>query len=473
MISLVDIRIALPLLILAIGALIVLINGALATKQTTGYIIAIISAVAAGLWSMQTPPVPLAPALGLSANGLTRLFTSYFCFMAAVVLLFSHNYNRYRGIVGEEYPATILFTTFGMVALASATNLLLLFLGLESMTFGFYILAAIDREQDVSSEAGLKYLLLGALSAAFLAFGIGLLYCVSGALGISEIMQTTLAGTARNAFNPIALAGWGFLLVGIAFKLSLVPAHLWTPDVYETAPPPVVAFLSGGSKAAAVLLLLVLLVQATDVAILRVPMFALALFSMLVGNLAALRQNRVRRMLAYSSIAQMGYVLVALVSLQGNGLPAAAFYAISYGIMSLAAFGAIGVLEANGCGADLDDYRGRGFTQPVASGVLVIALFALAGIPPTVGFTGKFLIFTSAIRAGENALAILGILTAAVSIYYYLRLVAALYLQRAASAERECMSIYEKVLLALSCILIIVLGIFPGQLLDFLKTQLL
>ncbi len=470
MISLADIQIALPLLILAIGALITLISGAISTKQTTGYVIAIIAAVGAGLWSMQTPPALIAPGLGLSASGLTRLFSAYFCFLAAAVLLLSHSYNRHRDIAGEEYPATILFTTFGMVALASATNLLVLFLGLEAMTFGFYILAAIDREQDVSSEAGLKYLLLGALSAAFMAFGIGLLYCVSGSLGISEIMQTTLAADAR---DPIALAGWGFLLIGIAFKLSLVPAHLWTPDIYEAAPPPVVAFLSGGSKAAAVLLMVVLLVQVKELTVLRIPLFVLALLSMLVGNLAALRQNRVRRMLAYSSIAQMGYVLVALVSHHDNGLQAAAFYAIGYGIMSLAAFGAIGVLEAGGCGADLDDYRGRGFTQPVASGVLAVALFGLAGIPPTVGFTGKFLIFISAIRAGENALAIIGILTAAVSIYYYLRLVAALYLQRAPSKQSRSIRSYEMILLVFSCVLIILLGLFPARLLDFLQTQLL
>lgn len=469
MISLVDLQIALPLFILALGALLVLLSGAITKSQPAGYIIAIVVAVAAGLWAMQTPPATVAPGLGLSASGLSRLFTAYFSFMAAAVLLLSKSYNRHRDIVGEEYPATVLFATFGMVALASATNLLLLFLGLEALTFGFYILTAIDREQDVSSEAGLKYLLLGALSAAFLAFGIGLLYCVSGSLDNREMMQATLATPAA---SPIALAGWACLLIGIAFKLSLVPAHLWTPDVYEAAPPPVVAFLSGGSKAAAILLLLFLLVQATDSSILRRPLYALALLSMVVGNLAALRQNRVRRMLAYSSIAQMGYVLVALLSSQSNGLQAAAFYAIGYGVMSLAAFGAIGVLEEHGCGPELDDYRGRGFTQPWASGVLAVALFALAGIPPTVGFTGKFLIFASALRAGENSLAILGILTAAVSIYYYLHLVAALYLQRAEGHQHEKNRSAAMMVLLFAVIFIVLLGLFPDQLLNFLATQL-
>ncbi len=467
--TLADISIALPLLILASGALLTLLGGALTHNGAVGTLIAVTTAIAAGLWSLQTQAVLIAPTLGLSAGGLTRLFTAFFAFMSAAVLVLSSRYNAYRDIRGEEYPATILFTTFGMVALAAATNLMIIFLGLEVMTFGFYILVAMDREQGVSSEAGLKYLLLGAVSAAFLAFGIALLYCVAGTLAISAVMQQTLAFGPP---NPVAVAGWACVLVGIAFKLSLVPAHLWTPDVYDAAPAPVVAFLSGASKGAAVLLLLLLLPQAGDLAILRVPLFALALLSMLLGNLAALRQSRVRRMLAYSSIAQMGYVALALLSHRGDGFQAAAFYAIAYGIMSLAAFGAIGVLEGNGCGPNLDDYRGRGYSHPLAAGVLAVALFALAGIPPTIGFTGKFLIFAAALRAGEITLAIIGILTAAVSVYYYLRVVTALYLQRSENAERERISVFEIAVLGHSIALILLLGLFPSQLLGFLRMQL-
>ncbi len=465
-----DIRIALPLLILAIGAVLTLINGAVTRNQATGTVIAVVAAAGAGLWSLQTPAVALAPTLGLSGGGLARLFTAFFAFMSAAVLILSGPYTDHYRIRGEEFPATVLFVTFGMAALAAATNLLIVFLGLEAMTFGFYLLTAIDRNRPNSGEAGLKYLLTGMLSAAFLAFGIALLYCVAGGLGIVRVMDRTLGGAA---LNPVALAGWGCVLIGIAFKLSLVPAHLWTPDVYEVAPTPAVAFLSGGSKAAAVLLLLLLLSRADHPGPLRIPLYAAALASMLVGNLAALRQDRVRRMLAYSSIAQMGYVVVALVSYRGGGLCAAAFYAIAYGIMSLAAFGAIGVLERNGCGATLDGYRGRGFTHPMAAGVLAVALFSLAGIPPTIGFTGKFLIFASALQAGEVMLAIVGILTAAVSIYYYLRIVTALYLQRSEDTEREDISIFETAVLVLSAVLVILLGLFPSQLLDFLKTQLL
>jgi NADH-quinone oxidoreductase subunit N len=468
-VTLVDIRIALPLLILAVGAILTLLSGAITRHLRATIVLAVVTAAGAGLWSVQPPPVSLAPTLGLSASGLTRLFTVCFTFLAAAVLVLSHRYNDHRNIRGEEYPATILFTTFGMVALACATNLLILFLGLETMTFGFYILTAIDRERQVSGEAGLKYLLMGVLSAAFLAFGIALLYCVAGTLGIGEIIHRTLVATP---YDPVALAGWACLLTGLAFKLSLVPAHLWTPDIYDAAPAPVVAFISGGSKGAAILLLLLLLPHAGESAILRMPLFGLALLPMLVGNLAALLQSRVRRMLAYSSIAQMGYVVVALIDHTGYGLQAAAFHAIGYGIMSLAAFGAIGVLETNGCGATLDDYRGRGFTHPVAAGVLAIALFSLAGIPPSVGFTGKFLIFAAAVRAGEIALAVIGILTAAVSIFYYLRVVTALYLQPAEDKKPESIGCFETVVLGLAAALIILVGLFPSQLLDFLKTQL-
>ncbi len=468
--TLADIWIALPLLILAIGAILTLITGAVTHNQTAGIVIAVIAAIGAGLWSVQSPAVSLAPNLGLSAGVLNRFFTMYFAFFAAAVLVLSTNYNNHRDIRGEEYPATILFATFGMVALAAATNLMIIFLGLEAMSFAFYILAAIDRERAVSGEAGLKYLLMGALSAAFLAFGIALLYCVAGTLDISEVMRRSLA---MNDHNPVALAGWGFILIGIAFKLSLVPAHLWTPDVYEAAPAPVVAFLSGGSKSAAVLFLLLLLPYVNNMAVLRLPLFGMAIFSMLIGNLAALRQNRVRRMLAYSSIAQMGYVVVALISYKADGFQAAAFYAIAYGIMSLAAFGAIGVLEGNGCGTTLGDYSGRGFSHPIAAGVLAVAMFSLSGIPPSIGFNGKFLIFAAAVGAGEYALAVIGILTAAVSIYYYLRVVTALYLKQTVNEQRENISMIETAVLGFSALLVILLGLFPSPLIDFLKMQFL
>jgi NADH-quinone oxidoreductase subunit N len=267
----------------------------------------------------------------------------------------------------------------------------------------------------------------------------------------------------------LALAGWGWLLAGISFKLSLAPAHLWTPDVYQGAPAPVVAFLSAGSKGAAILLLLLLLPQAGDAAVLRVPLWGLAFLSILVGNLAALLQSRVRRILAYSSIAQMGYVVLALLSGKGGGYQAAAYYAIAYGTISLAAFGAIAVIERGGCGELVDDYRGLGSRQPFASGVLALALFALAGIPPTAGFTGKFLIFTAAVRSGEITLAIIGILLAAVSVYYYLRIVVVLYFFKFDPRENTGPTVAEYAVLTVAALLILLLGLWPYALVSRLS----
>ncbi|MGW8193122.1 MAG: NADH-quinone oxidoreductase subunit N [Desulforhopalus sp.] len=461
-----DIRIALPLLTLAIGALLTLIYGAATRSQTSGFVISTAAAAGAGLLAVAEPAILTAPTLGLSGSVLARLFTAYFCFMSVAVLLLSFKYNQHHSISGEECPATIVFATFGMVALASAANLLIVFLGLEAMTFAFYFLVAINRRNLLSGEAALKYLLMGAVSAAFLAFGIALIYCHAGTLAIGKAIALA---SPRDSADALALAGWGFVFTGVAFKLSLVPAHLWTPDVYDAAPAPVVAFLSSGSKAAAVLFLLLLLPHAGGLQAVRLPLFVAALLSMMVGSLAALRQNRVRRMLAYSSIAHMGYAMVALLSYKGGGFQAAAYYGIAYGIMSLAAFGAIGVLENNGCSASLDDYRGRGYTHPFAAAVLTVALFAQAGIPPSIGFTGKFLIFAAALRAGEITLAIVGIITAAVSIYYYLRLVTVLYLHRREDAGGETIGLPETVVLGLSTVLIILLGIFPQHLLALLR----
>jgi len=465
-----DLFIALPIILLAVGALVTLLVGAITRTTNIGIVIALAATLGAAFWLMQSPPTLPAPTLGLSAGGLSRLFGVFFCLLAAGVLCLSVAYNRERGISGEEYPSVLLFTTFGMLALASATNLLTLFLGLEAMSFGFYILVAIDLQRGVSGETGLKYLLPGALSTAFLAFGIALLYTVSGTLSLHELMQFTLtSGTP----DPIALAGWGCLLAGLAFKLSLAPAHLWTPDVYQGAPAPVVAFLSGGSKAATILFLLLLLPQAVDVSALRIPLCALSLFSMMIGNCAALRQNHVRRLMAYSSIAQMGYVVLALLSGKSGGYQAAAFYAIAYGTISLAAFGAITVIERNGGGETLDDYRGVGSRQPFAAGVLALSLFALAGIPPTAGFTGKFLIFSAAIRSGEITLAVTGILLTAVSVYYYLRVVVALYFNHADNTEdtqpRSIPTAPEYAVLIAAATTILILGLWPGKLIELLS----
>ncbi len=454
-----DLWIAMPLLLLAAGAMVVLLLGAIVPNRY-GSRVAIACCVGAALWTLQTPPVVTA-SLGLAATPVARLFTAFFCLLAASVLVISPGYNDKRAIHGEEYPATILFATFGMVALAGATSLLTMFLGLEAMTFGFYILVAMDLRRDASSEAGLKYLLLGAVAAGFLSFGLALLYFASGTLQSTAVLKAA-------AGDPLALVGWGFILIGIAFKLSLVPAHLWTPDVYQGSPAPVVAFLSAGSKAAAILFAVLLLDAAGAAAQLRTPLLVLSLLSMVLGNLAALQQKSIRRMLAYSAIAQMGYVALALACGGSGGYLAALYYALVYALMNFAAFGAVALFERSAVSDLIDDYKGGGEREPFAAALLTLAIFALAGIPPTAGFTGKFMIFAAALKGGEVTVAVIGILTAAVSAYYYLRVVVNLYMTTSGERCSSQITTSEKTILSVVALLLLLLGLMPTPLLDLL-----
>jgi NADH-quinone oxidoreductase subunit N len=464
-----DIWIIMPLAILAAASLLVLLLGAVVPGRY-GTAIGVAATVGAALWAFQTPPAAHAPSLGMAFTPFTRFFTVLFSLTAAATLLLSHDYNERRGIKGEEYPATVLFAAFGMAVVSASANLLILFLGLEALTFAFYILVAIDLNQSESAEAGLKYLLLGAVSAACIAFGIALLYAAAGTLSIAELVRLSPPGSAP---DPVALAGWGLLLIGIAFKVSLVPAHLWTPDVYQGAPTPVVAFLSTASKGAAIVFLLLLLPAGKGFSVLHTPLWWLSLLSMLLGNLAALLQTNLKRMLAYSSIAQMGYVTLALLTGSSEGFAAVIFYLVVYTAMNLAAFGAVASLTGAAGMEDVADYRGLGYSRPFQAGVLALAMFALAGIPPTAGFIGKFFIFYSAVRGGETPLAIIGILTAAISAYYYLRVVVNLYMRPAETPEsREPASIPESIALFASALVILAAGMYPSPLLGLIDSIL-
>lgn len=459
-----DLWAALPLLIIASGALAILLCGAFAPGRQ-GTWIGVAAALGAALWALQTPPQNVAPLLGLAATPFARFFTVLFSLTAAAALLLSHSYNDRWGIRGEEYPATVLFALFGMSVLAASVNLLTLFLGLESLTFAFYILTAIDRDRPRSVEAGMKYLLMGASAAAFIAFGTALFYGGTGTLEIASAVQPV---TPEGSVNPLVIAGWGFVLLGMAFKLSLAPAHLWTPDVYQGAPPAVVAFLSTGSKAAsfaALILLLYPLHHGWNY--LHGSLWALSLLSMAIGNLAALRQHNLRRMLAYSSIAQMGYVALAMLTGTAEGFAAVIFYLVAYTAANLSAFGAVASLSGEGFAAEeIDGLRGMGRSRPFRGGVLALALLSLAGIPLTAGFMAKFGVFAAAFRGGEIGLAVIGVVMAAISAYYYLRVASILYgrtPETPVSVPR--LEKQEALALAVAGLTVVFLGVFPDRLL--------
>ncbi|OGW36732.1 MAG: NADH-quinone oxidoreductase subunit N [Nitrospirae bacterium GWD2_57_9] len=451
-----------PLIILAGGSVLVLLAGAF---KPGGYLYELTTTliVSALLWSVILPAEGVAP--GLAITPFSRYFSAFLYGTGIVALLLAAGYNRRRGIVGEEYPATLLFAMTGMGIACAATDLLILFLGLESFTFAFYILVTIERGSSRGGEAGLKYLLNGTLSAAIMSMGIALVYCDRGTIKLAELASRT--GTPE----PLFLAGCCLILLGLAFKLSLVPAHLWTPDVYQGSPAPVTALLSTASKAASLVALLLFLPLLNSWRGTHDIIWMLALLSMLVGNLAALAQGSIKRMLAWSSIAQMGYVALALVAAPAGGSQAALFYIVTYAAAGLAAFGAVSVLSDISELDTIEGYQGLGYRNPLAGAALALAMFSLAGIPPAAGFMGKFAVFSAALRGGETALAIIGILTALVAVFFYLRVVVALYMKSPAGQSEPArrLALSESVALIIPAVVILAFGVYPQPLLDLLS----
>ncbi|MCM0080939.1 NADH-quinone oxidoreductase subunit N [Geomonas sp. Red32] len=466
--SVTDALAIMPILIAAGAALLVLLAGPFLQARSISWI-AVVAAAAAGVWAVVYPAVGATVTLpGLAFTGLSQFLIPVFSAAATLTLLLSHDYNQRRGIKGEEFQATVLFTLFALCVLACATNLLILFLAIESVSFAFYILVSLDLEREESGEAGLKYLLMGAVAAAIVAFGISLIFAGTGTLALTGAF-------APEATRPIVSAGWGLVVIGIAFKLSLVPAHLWTPDVYQGAPAPVAAFLSTGSKVAAAAFFLLLLAFSRPLAEIHLPLYLLSLGSMVIGNLAALLQKNIKRMLAYSSIAHMGYLALALLTGSREGYSAVLLYGAIYTAMNLAAFGAIASLSGAEERGELTAYTGLGHTAPFRGAILALAMLALAGIPPTAGFLGKFYIFYAAIRGGETTLAIIGIVTAAISAYFYLKVVVQLYMREpegAAPAAPHQGTPAESLALTCAAVAILFIGIYPSPILRVLDAAL-
>jgi NADH-quinone oxidoreductase subunit N len=474
-----DIASLIPYGILALGALLILLTGAFATDTGPKALnmLGAALALAAGLSAVFcTPSVESATLFGgfIQPDGFGRFFTAVSSFSAFLVLLLSRGYGGRKHLGNEEYPALVLFAAFGMSLLASSNSLLGIFLGLECMSLAFYVLLASNKSDPLSGEAGLKYLIIGAISTAFFAYGLSLIYAESGTLSLSGSMSAMYSG---GRISPVGLAGWAMLIVGMGFKTSLFPFHFWAPDVYEGGPAPVVAFLSTMSKASvfAVFIKLALL-SAPGWASLVPALWVISAATMAFGNIAALTQNNIKRLLAYSSIAQMGYVLLAVISTPASGGTTAVFYLIAYIAMDLGAFGAVAAFSGKDHDlGDISSLRGLGYTHPYRSLVLSVCLISLAGLPPTAGFIGKFGIFYSAVKAGYVNLSVLGIITAIISVFYYLRVVVYLYMRGDEPADDEAhpvpaLDFAGQAGLAVIAAVVIYLGVLPGRLLDLISS---
>ncbi|MFQ5990314.1 MAG: NADH-quinone oxidoreductase subunit N, partial [Candidatus Methylomirabilales bacterium] len=366
----------------------------------------------------------------LILDDFSRFFHLVFLLIAALTILVSVKYAEREGIQQGEYYTLILFATLGMMVMASATDLIMIFLGLEALSIPLYILSGFLRGQLRANESALKYLLLGAFASAFLLYGIAFLYGAAGSTRLERIAAHLSQGTASD--SPLVILGIGLLLVGLAFKVAAVPFHMWLPDVYEGAPTPITAFMIAGTKAAAFSALL----RAFGTALTPLhaewssPLWIIALLTMGVGNVAALTQQSIKRMLAYSSIAHAGYLLVALVAGTSRGFSSILFYLVVYAFMNLGAFAVIIALARQGEESPtLSSYTGLGFRQPVLAFSMAVFMFSLAGLPPTGGFMGKFYIFSAAVEADYIGLVIVAVLCSLISVFFYLRVVVVMYME--------------------------------------------
>jgi NADH-quinone oxidoreductase subunit N len=373
-----------------------------------------------------------------------------------------------------EYYALMLFALAGMMLMAMAADLLVVFLALEVMSLAVYVLTGIRRESPVATEAAFKYFLLGAFSSAFFLYGIAFTYGVTGSTRLERIGQV-IAAQAMSP-SPLHLLAVGLLLVGFAFKVSAVPFHMWTPDAYEGAPPAVAGFMSTGVKAAAFAAFVRVFLAAFE------PMrldwgpivWAIAAATMIVGSVVGVSQTNVKRMLAYSSIAHAGYLLLALLSANDVGKGAVLFYLLTYAVTNLGAFGVLAVLDVGDRANDrVKDFAGLSNGHPVLAALMTIFLLSLGGLPPMAGFIAKWYVFSAAVKAGYVGLAIVGVLTSVVSVFFYLRLVVMMYMTTTETAARfPAVPKIAGAAIVASAILIMYLGILPSRVLDWAASSI-
>ena len=387
--------------------------------------------------------------------------------VAIVTVLLSPGYLRANGLERGEYYALLLFSVVGMLGLVASLELVSMFVALEIMSVALYAMAGLDRARPESQESALKYFVTGAFASAFFLYGVALVYGVTGSTSLDRVSRAL--GVASPDSVPLALLGAAFLLVGFGFKIASVPFHMWAPDVYEGAPTTVTAFMSAGVKAAAFgALLRVFDYGLAGLASHWQPLVAvLAIVTMAFGNLAALAQRNLKRLLAYSSIAHAGYLMAALVATPALAVEAILFYLAAYAAVNLGAFGVIAALSKDGREpATLADVAGLAERRPVLAAAFTVFLLSLTGIPVTAGFVGKFYLFNAAVASDWVALALVGVLTSVVSAYYYLRIVVAMYMEEPASEDRWAAVSPSAVLaLSLSAAVTLLLGLWPAPVL--------
>ncbi|MCH7651495.1 MAG: NADH-quinone oxidoreductase subunit N [Nitrospinae bacterium] len=398
---------------------------------------------------------------------LSVFFTMVFCISSALAILISVEYNRREKIRVGEYYSLILFCTVGMIILASSTDLIMIFLGIEIVSLCLYVLAGIRRGDVRSSEAALKYFLLGAFATGFLLYGMALLYGTTGTTKLAGIAEAI--GSGQMSSQPLVLMGMVLLVLGFGFKVAAVPFHMWPPDVYQGAPTPVTAFMAVGPKAAAFAAFFRVFTEAMPELASSWDMILsiIAVITMFVGNLGAIVQTNIKRLLAYSSISHAGYLLIAIIARNSLGGSALVFYMLVYTFMIFGAFGIVILIGREGKeNLELEDYSGLGFQSPLLALSMSIFLLSLGGLPPLAGFIAKFYIFQAALNEGYVILVVLAVLNSAISFYYYLRVIVYMYMKEPQGEFQITLTPITLLVIVISVLVTVELGLFPGPVLS-------
>lgn len=459
---------SLPILALTLLALIVMVlEGALKKGE---HIVVGVSLAGLAVTAVVTACISGIHVVGfhgmLLGGGYASIFSILFTLVCGSTILFSKSYLEKEGVNYGEFYALLLFATIGMMMMAAALDLIIVFLGIELMSVCLYVLAGFFRKRVKSNESALKYFLLGSFATGFLLYGIALIYGAAETTNYSVILERF--PQLQNAI--LFWIGTALLIIGFAFKVAAVPFHMWVPDVYEGAPTPVSGFMSTGAKAAAFASLLLFLTQAVPLKLPRLleVLAILSAASMIVGNILALAQNNLKRMLAYSSIAHAGYILSGVTASNSLGQIGVIYYLITYAFTSLGAFGVLSILEKDeDKNLTYDDYLGLWHRKPVLASLMAVFMISLTGIPPFAGFFGKYYVFAAAVSSGFTWLAIVGVLASLVSVYYYLRLVVVMFFNDTQETAPVGIPVSSMIALIISAIAVIVFGLFPSIIIHY------
>jgi NADH-quinone oxidoreductase subunit N len=457
-----------PFLIIATAPIVIMIVISILRNYKVVYgfsVLSLLVAFASIFLIIPSVPHTIEPLFIIDVYGLFIL--GIIIISALLVTLLSYEYIKQLDGIREEYYIILFTSTLGASLLAVANHFVLFFLGIETLSISLYILIAFQRSKDSSIEAGIKYLILASVSSAFLLFGMALIYTAFGTMQFSAIVSAIGTGSQ---LSPLVISGFGMMMVGIGFKLALVPFHMWTPDVYQGAPAPVSAFIATVSKGAvmAILIRFFFNLRGFENQYFFITISGIAILSMFIGNLLAIRQQNIKRLLGYSSIANMGYLIIILLTGSIKGIQASIFYLISYFITTIGAFGVISLLSTCKDEAEkIEDFKGLFWKRPWIAIVFTLSLLSLAGIPITAGFIAKFYVILEGMKAGLMVLVFSMIINSVIGLYYYLRIITTLF-SAASDTQLPELSLIGNITLTIVGLSILILGIYPGWLIDII-----